>query len=298
MTGQFTVVLIAQAIGTAFAAGSLLLLVLTLLPRTRPVAWQLWPILGSEAVILAGGILPWLLPQAGLFAILLLAAGRIGFESGTVHGLASRRQFRFSHMLVLVAASSASWVAGTTIFLVTATLLFAIALLGVRKVYGTSLTGGLARFILFPFLPVAAFSHTASNPALAPVLVLSFFLVEIFDSFSLLGGRLFGRRPLVPRLSPRKTWEGLATGTAALFMALLGLVVWLGLPLIPIMVAGVAVIVAAMAGDLAGSDAKRRAGVKDYPAVMRVQGGLLDIMDSWLVAGPCLAGMFALWNSL
>jgi len=45
----------------------------------------------------------------------------------------------------------------------------------------------------------------------------------------------------------------------------------------------------AIAGDLLGSLPKRQAGTKDYPKVLSVQGGLLDIVDAWLVAGPCLA---------
>lgn len=296
MTGQITVVLLAQAIGAAFCAGSLLLLALTLIPRTQPVAGQLWPVLGSEAVILTAGVLPWLLPQTGLLAILILAAGRIGFESGTVHGLAAGRRLHFSHAILLAAASALSWKAGTAMFLSAAALLLAAVLVSLRITNGRSLAGSLARFTLFPLLPLAAFSHAASSPALGPVLVLTFLLVEIFDSFSLLGGRLLGRRPLVPRLSPRKTWEGLATGSAALFMTILVLVAWLALPVLPMMLAGLIVMVTAMAGDLAGSAAKRRADVKDYPPVMRVQGGLLDIMDSWLVAGPALAGLFTLWT--
>lgn len=55
--------------------------------------------------------------------------------------------------------------------------------------------------------------------------------------------------------------------------------------------AGIVIILAAIAGDLLGSLAKRRAGVKDYPAVMKVQGGLLDLADAWRVAGPCLAAL-------
>jgi CDP-diglyceride synthetase len=132
------------------------------------------------------------------------------------------------------------------------------------------------------------------NPELdysSTALVLAFLLVETFDSFSLLGGKLYGRTPLVPRLSPRKTWEGLATGVAAVAVALLSLVAWLGIPLVPMLLAGTIVIIAAVAGDLLGSRAKRQAGVKDYPAVMSVQGCLLDIADAWLVAGPCLAGL-------
>jgi len=286
-----TVALLAQAIGSAFAVGAFLLLILTLLPATRSVGRQLWPVLASEAAILAVGVLPWLLPPVALLALLLIAAARIGFESGSVHGLTAGRDFRLSHTLLLVTVAAASWFAPTEPFLWAVALLLAAALATTIIRGEKAVAGSLARFVVFPLLPLAAFAHAASEPRLAPILVLAFFLVEMFDSFSLLGGKLYGRTPLVPRLSPRKTWEGLATGVAAVAVALLSLVAWLGLPLLPMLVAGVVVILAAIAGDLLGSLAKRRAGVKDYPAVMKVQGGLLDIADAWLVAGPCLAGL-------
>jgi len=286
-----TVALLAQAIGSAFAVGALLLLIVTLLPATRTVGQQLWPVLASEAAILAAGVLPWLLPPMALLALLLLAAARIGFESGSVHGLTAGKDFRLSHALLLVAVAAASWIAPTGAFLWVAAPLLAAALATTLISSEKSLAGSLARFVVFPLLPLAAFAHAASQPRLAPLLVLAFFLVEMFDSFSLLGGKLYGRTPLVPRLSPRKTWEGLATGVAAVAVALLSLVAWIGLPLLPMLLGGVVVIIAAIAGDLLGSLAKRRAGVKDYPAVMKVQGGLLDIADAWLVAGPCLAGL-------
>lgn len=291
-----SVAVLAQAIATAFAAGALLLLLLTLLPARRPIARQLWPVLGSEAAILAAGVLPWLLPPPALLALLLVAAARIGYESGSVHGLTLNRDVRWSHAILLVAAAALSWFAATLTFLGVAALVLAAAL-GVLLFAGRwPLAAGLARFTVFPLLPVAAFGHAASIPPLAPLLVLAFFLVEMFDSFSLLGGKLYGRTPLVPRLSPRKTWEGLATGIAATLAALLALVAWLGLPLLPMLAAGAVVVVSAIAGDLLGSHAKRQAGVKDYPAVMRVQGGLLDIADAWLVAGPVLAGLASLFG--
>jgi CDP-diglyceride synthetase len=48
--------------------------------------------------------------------------------------------------------------------------------------------------------------------------------------------------------------------------------------------------IGAIAGDLTASAAKRRAHVKDYPAIIASQGGLLDIYDSWIVAGPLSVG--------
>lgn len=289
-----TVALLAQAIGSAFAVGALLLLILTLLPASRYVARQLWPVLASEAAILAVGVLPWLLPPTFVLALLLVAAARIGYESGTVHGLTVSRNFRTTHAILLVAVAGVSWFATTIPFLWTAALVTAAALAVAWFSLDKSIAGSWARFTVFPVLPMAAFSHAASEPRLAPLLVLAFFLVEMFDSFSLLGGKLYGRTALVPRLSPRKTWEGLGTGAGATLLAILALVAWLGLPLLPMLIAGVVVVISAIAGDLLGSLAKRRAGVKDYPAVMTVQGGLLDITDAWLVAGPCLAGLAVL----
>ena len=294
MTSHITVALLAQAIGSAFAVGALLLLILTLLPASRSIARQLWPVLASEAAILAIGVLPWLLPPLALLALILVAAARIGYESGSVHGLTVGRNFRVTHALLLIAVAGVSWFVSTTAFLLTGALLMAGALAVIWFTHDKSIAGSWARFSVFPLVPLAAFSHAASDPRLAPLLVLAFFLVEMFDSFSLLGGKLYGRTPLVPRLSPRKTWEGLATGAGATLLAILALVAWLGLPLLPMLIAGLVVILSAIAGDLLGSLAKRRAGVKDYPAVMTIQGGLLDITDAWLVAGPCLAGLAVL----
>lgn len=289
-----TVGLLAQAIGSAFAAGALLLLILTLVPASRSVARQLWPVLGSEAAILAVGVLPWLLPPAALLALITGAAARIGFESGSVHGRTVGIDFRASHALLLAAVAVVSWWAPTEAFLWAAGLLLAAASLAIAVSPHGSAWGSLARFTAFPLLPLGAFSHAASDARVVPLLVLAFFLVEMFDSFSLLGGKLYGRTPLVPRLSPRKTWEGLATGIGAVLVAVLALVAWLGLPLPLMLVAGGVVVLSAIAGDLLGSLAKRQAGVKDYPPVMKIQGGLLDIADAWLVAGPCLAGLAVL----
>ena len=291
---QLTVPHLAQAIACGFAAGALLLLLLTLLPTSRSVAKQLWPVLASEAVILAGGIVPWFIPRPVLFCILILAACRIGFESGTVYSLATGKRLVPWAILVLAVASASAWLAGTAVVLGVGVLTLCAALATLFLHRTTSLSKYIARFAIFPLLPLAAFSHAAAEPHLAPYLVLAFFLVEIFDSFSLLGGKLYGRTPLVPRLSPRKTWEGLATGAGALTFTIMMLAAWLDLAIQPVLTIGAVVVLTALAGDLLGSQPKRRAGVKDYPAVMAVQGGLLDITDAWLVAGPCIAGLAGL----
>lgn len=289
MIGDLTVALLAQAIGSAFVCGAFLLLILAVLPATRAAANQLWPLLASEAAILAAGVAPWLMPSAVLFAILLVVAARIGFESGTVHGLTVNRNLKVPYSVILVLVSGFCWFADSRVFISSAVMLLVIAAAGTAMGSERTLLGSLSRFTLFPLLPLAGLSHTAAEPDLGPVLVLAFFLVEMFDSFSLLGGKLYGRTPLVPKLSPRKTWEGFATGVTATTIAIGILTVWLHLNPLVMMAAGVVVVIMAIVGDLLGSLAKRHAGVKDYPTVMTVQGGLLDITDAWLVAGPCLA---------
>ncbi len=104
------------------------------------------------------------------------------------------------------------------------------------------------------------------------------------DSFAYLVGSRFGRHPLVPKISPKKSWEGLVGGILG------SVLIWLVLALIPqthvtwqvALVAGVACGVTGVVGDLVESRIKRGAGVKDSGNIMPGHGGLLDRSDSML----------------
>ena len=99
-------------------------------------------------------------------------------------------------------------------------------------------------------------------------------------------GSLVGRRKLVPTLSPAKTVEGAAGGLAAGIGAAIGLGVgWCGFAWWQMLIFGTAVATAGILGDLAESLMKRGCGVKDSGRVPGF-GGVLDIMDSMLAAGP------------
>ena len=103
-------------------------------------------------------------------------------------------------------------------------------------------------------------------------------------------GRLLGSHKLAPAISPNKTVEGaiggLAFGAAAAIAVPMQLGVATSMPG-PVLLA-VVVPVAAMAGDLVESALKRRLGVKDMSNLLPGHGGLLDRLDSLLLAGPCL----------
>ena len=101
-------------------------------------------------------------------------------------------------------------------------------------------------------------------------------------------GRLAGRRPLAPTISPRKTVEGALGGLVfgALVLAIVG--AW-WLPRVPIALralVGVTIVALGITGDLFESMLKRSAGVKDSSALIPGHGGVLDRIDALLFAAP------------
>ncbi|MGH3597231.1 MAG: phosphatidate cytidylyltransferase, partial [Mycobacterium sp.] len=96
-------------------------------------------------------------------------------------------------------------------------------------------------------------------------------------------GVLFGKHPMVPAISPRKSWEGLAGslvfGTTATTVSVTYLVekpVWIGLLL------GLTLVVTATLGDLVESQVKRDLGIKDMGSLLPGHGGVLDRFDGFL----------------
>lgn len=107
-------------------------------------------------------------------------------------------------------------------------------------------------------------------------------------------GSLVGRHKIAPRLSPNKSWEGLAGGLVAAAAGAWALVAWIAPPVFDqvlltpgIGVAiGVACAVAAFGGDLFESMIKRDLGIKDFGSLLPGHGGILDRFDGILVALP------------
>ena len=112
-------------------------------------------------------------------------------------------------------------------------------------------------------------------------------LVGVFlgDTGAYLGGQMFGRRPLAPKISPSKTVEGLLIG---MLCAVLG--VWIAgryqdwLPGSHAIVLGLGVALIAPIGDLFESFVKREARIKDSGGLFGPHGGALDRLDAVLFA--------------
>jgi phosphatidate cytidylyltransferase len=114
-------------------------------------------------------------------------------------------------------------------------------------------------------------------------LVTFMLVVTMSDTGGLVAGVLFGKHPMAPMISPKKSWEGFAGSTLFTVAAGWALVVylldgdwWVGVCL------GLIAVVMATLGDLCESVMKRDLGIKDMSQVIPGHGGLMDRLDSLL----------------
>jgi phosphatidate cytidylyltransferase len=120
------------------------------------------------------------------------------------------------------------------------------------------------------------------------MLLLLLVVIVISDSAQYYTGRAFGRRPLSPIISPKKTVEGAIGGVlfGTLAMAGLGHYIFDHSSLILLVLLGAVISLLGIVGDLFESLLKRSAGIKDSSNLIPGHGGVLDRIDSWLFAAP------------
>jgi phosphatidate cytidylyltransferase len=167
------------------------------------------------------------------------------------------------------------------------------------------------RALLFISLPLSCVAPVAASAGAFPFLLLLIGASWGADTGAIYSGMLLGKRPLAPRISPKKTLEGLLGGAlsagaiwaaAPLLYPLPGR--WLALGLgggamqagttlsgavlssAALFVLGALVSLAGAVGDLTFSLFKRQAGLKDYGRLLPGHGGMLDRVDSFIFAAP------------
>ena len=125
------------------------------------------------------------------------------------------------------------------------------------------------------------------------------FLPALSDTGGLFAGAWLGRHKLSPRISPKKSVEGLVgsmlfamIGAFAIFACTYDGATWATRWWVPI-VMGVMVGVVGTFGDLCASMLKRDIGIKDMGHLLKGHGGVMDRVDSILISAPCIAIM--LW---
>ena len=137
---------------------------------------------------------------------------------------------------------------------------------------------------------LAGFALLLLSPSDGSWRVLTFVLVTIgSDIGGYTAGVLFGKHPMAPSVSPKKSWEGFAGSVLACVLLGVGTVTillqgswWAGA------LVGLAAVCAATMGDLGESLIKRDLGIKDMGSLLPGHGGLLDRIDSLLFAAPVI----------
>jgi phosphatidate cytidylyltransferase len=136
-------------------------------------------------------------------------------------------------------------------------------------------------------LPLGALAAVRAQPHGREAVVLLLVTIVISDSAQYYTGRTFGKRPLSPAISPKKTVEGAIGGMVfgTLATAVGGHWVFPS-PIWILVLLGAAISLLGIVGDLFESLLKRSAGVKDSSNLIPGHGGVLDRIDSWLFAAP------------
>jgi phosphatidate cytidylyltransferase len=247
------------------------------------------------AVILAAvllGVLLWSPPPAtvALFAVIILAGAWewAGFIRGDSLAL------RLGYTALIAALLAATYVyaldgSGLTAVLSVAMLWWFVALVWVIAAPGHAPPWLAAVAGVLSLVPAwAALVYLCTRAPRGPEWALfALALTWAADTGAFFAGRLFGRTPLAPRVSPKKTWEGVAGG-----LVLSAVAAWVGARVFGVDALGVFVLlcvaVAALSivGDLTESLLKRAAGLKDSGWLFPGHGGVLDRIDSVTAAAP------------
>ncbi|MEU5156320.1 phosphatidate cytidylyltransferase [Glycomyces sp. NPDC021274] len=250
--------------------------------------------LGMAAVVLAS-LLIW--PTAFL-GVAVIGVGVACWETGT----AMRRGGRNVPVIPLAAAGALivvlAWFGGATGLLlgtaVGVAALFVWRLSEGATGYRTDTAAAALLLVQVPFL--AGFIMLLANgdndsarwiDGAAAQVIIALFTVVCSDTGGYTAGVLFGRHQMTPRISPKKSWEGL--GGSVVAAAIGGSVtLWLFFDVpFPLGVAfGVCVALAATLGDLSVSLLKRDLGIKDMSNLIPGHGGVMDRLDSILMVAP------------
>ena len=141
--------------------------------------------------------------------------------------------------------------------------------------------------ILFIALP---FSYIVRVNEIEPVgrqlILFTLVLIWAGDMLAYFIGKSVGRLKMAPALSPKKTWEGAFANVVASALAAIAFARWMQIDTLTLIGIAVAANIAGQAGDLIESAYKRGASVKDSGALLPGHGGMLDRIDSLILAAP------------
>lgn len=121
------------------------------------------------------------------------------------------------------------------------------------------------------------------------LILFTFMILSIFDSFSQITGQILGRKKILPKISPDKTVEGFIGGFLVALVSAILLKDLVAEPVLKAMIKAAEIAVFAFIGDASKSYYKRRYNVKDFSNLFPENGGFLDRFDSLISGGAWVA---------
>jgi phosphatidate cytidylyltransferase len=152
----------------------------------------------------------------------------------------------------------------------------------------------------YPLLPmwVLACAYTFSSGDTKQLLLIVLLPIYLNDTLAYVFGRLFGKTPLIPSVSPKKTREGFMGGLIGTAIVMLAILYFVNefTKANAIAIVGVSVLASILAtlGDLFESKLKRSIDIKDSGNILPGHGGILDRIDAMLFVAPVLYVLLAL----
>lgn len=160
-----------------------------------------------------------------------------------------------------------------------------------KRWFSTLFTGIYAPVGFLMMVQIRDLADKSDEPVGFWLTLTLFLMIWGNDIFAYFGGKTFGKSPLAPKISPKKTWEGFWWGFAGSAVGFL--IVYLmanpyPLPFWSIVPAVLIISILGPLGDISASSLKRRADVKDSSSILPGHGGFFDRFDSMILSAPFL----------
>ena len=231
--------------------------------------------------------------QREIFAIVVAIAVVLGVREIVRAFAAHSITVSFNGLaLAAIGLSYATWNGGVAGLAIATAIAFPLllirALIQGPEGFVAKATGTSFALLYLPFL--AGFLILLARPSTGFQRVMtSMVLVGCNDTFGYIVGVLLGKHPLVPKISPKKTWEGLAgsalftvIGGCLAFKYIMDMHWWIGI------IVGLMIVFTATCGDLIESAMKRDMSLKDMGSLLPGHGGMLDRLDSVVLSAPAM----------
>ncbi len=228
-----------------------------------------------------------------IFATVVTVAVLLGIRE-IVRAFSARGIYLSLRALIIasIALSYAAWIGGVGGLAIATAIAIPVLLIGLLRKgpegFVASATATTFSLLYLPFLGgfLILLGRTSNGFERVMTFVI---LVSCNDTFGYILGTLFGKHPLVPKISPKKSWEGLVgsfvftvTGGVLAFTLIMEMAWWIGA------IAGLMIVFTATCGDLIESAMKRDLELKDMGTLLPGHGGMLDRLDSVLISAPAL----------